>query len=97
VAVEEFPKEKLPADKTPLAEALRANRLQFRSIDLTQQDYTLAVRRKKVLLELKPLFEAEGIMFIYENRLGDANGIAQAIEQGLHTRYLYHVERSRAD
>lgn len=97
VAVKEFPKEKLPADKTPLAEALTANRLQFRSIDLTQQDYTLAVRRKKVLLELKPLFEAEGIMFIYENRLGDANGIAQAIEQGLHTRYLYHVERSRAD
>jgi hypothetical protein len=76
---------------------LKENHLSFCTTDLTQQDYDLAVKRKQVLLELKPLFEAEGIMFIYENRLGDANGVAQAIEQGLHARYLYHVERSRAD
>ncbi len=78
-----------PPDKTPLADALRANDLVFRTWDLTRQDYELAQRRKEVLAELKPQFEAEGAMFIYENRMGDANGISQAIEDGLHARYLY--------
>lgn len=91
VPIDEFPKEKLPAGKTPLAEALGANDLVFRSWDLTRQDYELACRRSEVLTELKPQFEAEGLMFIYENRMGDAEGIRQAIELGLHARYLYHV------
>jgi len=89
---DEFPKEKLPSDKTPLAEALRANDLTFRTWDLTLQDYDLARRRKEVLVELKPQFEIEGIVFIYENRLGDAEGVSQAIEDGMHARYLYHVQ-----
>jgi cyclopropane fatty-acyl-phospholipid synthase-like methyltransferase len=97
VSAEEFPKENLPPDRTPLADALKANRLSFCTTDLTPQDYALALRRKAVLAELKPQFEAEEIMFIYENRLGDAQGVAQAIEQGLHARYLYQVQRRRAD
>lgn len=89
---DEFPKETLPPDKTPLAAALLANDLPFRTWNLTSRDYALALRRKEVLLELKPQFEAEGILFIYENRMGDAEGIRQAIEDGLHARYLYHVQ-----
>jgi cyclopropane fatty-acyl-phospholipid synthase-like methyltransferase len=92
VPVDEFPNEKLPPDKTPLAEALRVNDLTFHTWDLTRQDYELAKLRKEVLLELKPQFEAEGILFIYENRLGDAKGVAQAVEEGLHARYLYHIQ-----
>lgn len=91
VPKDEFPMEKLPPTKTPLAEALRANDLTFCTWDLTQQDYELAQRRKEVLVDLKPQFEAEDAMFIYENRMGDAEGISQAIEDGLHARYLYHV------
>jgi cyclopropane fatty-acyl-phospholipid synthase-like methyltransferase len=86
---EKFPSENLPADKTPLADALRANGLMFRTWDLTKQDYLLARRRKEILEELKPQFEAEGLMFIYENRMGDALGVSQAVEEGLHARYLY--------
>jgi cyclopropane fatty-acyl-phospholipid synthase-like methyltransferase len=97
VPLEEFSKEQLPADRTPLAEALKANRLSFCTTDLTQQDYALAVKRKECLLELKPQFEAEGNMFIYENRLGDANGVVQAVEQGLHARYLYQVVQHRGE
>jgi cyclopropane fatty-acyl-phospholipid synthase-like methyltransferase len=88
---EDFPAESVLADRTPLAEALQANGLSFRTWDFTQDDYRLALRRKQVLAELRPRFEAEGIMFIYENRLGDAQGVSQAIEDGLHARYLYHV------
>jgi cyclopropane fatty-acyl-phospholipid synthase-like methyltransferase len=97
VLKDEFPKEKLPPDKTPLAEALAANDLIYLTFNLTQQDYELARRRKEVLLELKPQFEAEGILFVFENRLGDAEGVAQAVEEGLHARYLYHVQLAEPD
>ncbi len=89
VPVEAFPAETLPPDKTPLAVALQANGLAFETQDFTEDDYRLALLRKQVLAELKPQFEAEDILFIYENRLGDANGISAAIEMGLHKRYLY--------
>ncbi len=96
VPIDEFPKEKLPPGKTPLAEALAANELAFRTWELTQPDYELAQRRKQILAELKPQFEAEGALFIYENRLGDANGVSKAIEQGLHARYLYRAQPGAA-
>ncbi len=92
VPIAEFPKETLPADKTPLAKALQAHGLAFRALDLTRQEYELALRRKAVLAELRALFVAEGNRFIYDNRMGDAHGISQAIEAGLHARYLYHVQ-----
>jgi SAM-dependent methyltransferase len=88
---EQFPVETLPPDQTPLAKALQANDLCFRTWDLTSTDYGLAQLRKQVLTELKPQFEAEGNLFIWENRWGDANGISRAIEAGLQKRYLYHV------
>jgi cyclopropane fatty-acyl-phospholipid synthase-like methyltransferase len=97
VPKDEFPKETLPPDRTPLAEALQANDLPFRTWNLTRQDYELAQRRKVVLAGLKPQFEAEGTLFIYENRMGDAEGIRQAIEAGLHARYFYHVQLAKPD
>jgi ubiquinone/menaquinone biosynthesis C-methylase UbiE len=95
VPKDQFPKETLPPDKTPLAGALTANDLTFRTWDLTLQEYELAQRRKEVLAELKPQFEFEGALFIYENRMGDAEGISQAIEEGMHARYLYHVQLAK--
>lgn len=87
----EFAVETIQPDRTPLADALNANGLSFQTLDFTQDDYQLAQRRKTVLAELRPQFEAEDILFIYENRLGDAQGISQFIEEGTHARYLYHV------
>ncbi|MGD0165997.1 MAG: methyltransferase domain-containing protein [Gaiellaceae bacterium] len=89
VLVEEFPVEKLAPGATPLAEALEANGLSFQSWDLTARDYELALRRKQVLTELETRFEAENALFIYQNRIGDAQGFSAAIEAGLHARYLY--------
>jgi ubiquinone/menaquinone biosynthesis C-methylase UbiE len=93
VPVEDFPAETLPPDKTPLAVALQANGLIFETRDFTDDEHRLALLRKQVLAELKPQFEAEDIMFIYENRMGDANGISQAVEMGLQRRYLYLARR----
>lgn len=92
VPVDQFPAETLPPDRTPLAQALAANGLCFRTWEFTEDEYRLAQRRKEVLAALRLRFEVESILFIYENRMGDAVGISQAIEAGLHRRYLYHVQ-----
>ncbi len=89
VPVEDFPAETLPPDKTPLAVALLANGLAFETQDYTEDDYRLALLRKQVLAELKPQFAEEDILFIHENRWGEAQGISEAIQMGLQKRYLY--------
>jgi len=86
---EAFREETLPPGRTPLAAALRENGLVFAVWDLTDADYRLALRRREALKELKERFAAEGLTFIYENRMGDAEGVRQAVEEGLHARYLY--------
>ncbi len=92
VPIEQFHAETLPPECTPLADALIANNLSFHTVDFTSDDYLLAQIRQQVLTDLRPRFEAESLMFIYDNRMGDAVGIAQAIEEGLHKRYLYLVQ-----
>ncbi|MBZ0301860.1 MAG: methyltransferase domain-containing protein [Anaerolineae bacterium] len=94
VPLDEFQADTLAPDRTPLGAALCANGLAFQALDFTAEEYRLARLRQEVLAELRPRFEAEGLMFIYDNRSGDAQGIRQAIEDGLHRRYLYHVRLS---
>jgi cyclopropane fatty-acyl-phospholipid synthase-like methyltransferase len=92
VPKEEFPTESVLPDQTPLAQALQANGLSYTTHDFTSEDYRIAQLRRHVLPELRARFEADGILFVYDNRLGDASGISEAIEDGLHRRYLYHVQ-----
>jgi SAM-dependent methyltransferase len=81
--------ETLAADSTPLAEALRKCCFEFEHSDFTDADYRHALLRRRVLAELEPEFANEGNLFLYENRLGEANGISHDIEAGTHRRYLY--------
>ena len=89
IAPEDFPKDRLPPDRTPAADALRQNAMSFDAWDLTMSDYRNARQRKELLPQLKSRFEQESATFIYENRLGEANCICQSIEDGIHKRYLY--------
>lgn len=89
VPKDQFRPETLAPECTPLAEALVANNLSFRIWDFTGDDYLLAQIRQQVLEELRPRFEAEALMFVYDNRMNESLGVAQAIEEGLHKRYLY--------
>jgi SAM-dependent methyltransferase len=91
VPIEVFPRETLPPARTPLGEALRQHGLTFRTWDLTADDYRHAWRKKQIAEELRAEFEAEGNLFLYENRHGEAEGVMAAIEAGAHARYLYHV------
>jgi cyclopropane fatty-acyl-phospholipid synthase-like methyltransferase len=89
---EAFDAATLPPERTPLAEALRANGLGFRSQDWTAADCHLARSRKLILEALEPQFRAEGLDFVYENRMGEALGIARGCDLGLHRRYLIYTD-----
>lgn len=93
MTAETFPRETLAPDKTPLASALQANQLAFTVQDFTAEDCRLARQRKVILETLKPQFEAEGIQFIYANRMGECHGIGQGCALGLHRRYFYRCYR----
>ncbi len=86
-----FDRATLPPDKTPLADALKADGLDFQTWDLTRQDHELAQRKKEILEKLKAEFQSEGNQFLYENRIGETLGVLDAIESGMHARYLYLV------
>jgi SAM-dependent methyltransferase len=89
---EEFDPATLAPERTPLAEALRANGLGFRTQEWTADDCRLARSRRRILKELEPKFRAEGLDFVYENRLGEAQGIAMGCDLGLHRRYLVRAD-----
>ncbi len=90
---EAFDATTLAPDRTPLAEALRANGLGFHTQDWTATDCRLARSRRRLLEELEPQFRAEGLDFVYENRMGEAQGIARGCDLGLHRRYLVCTDK----
>jgi len=90
---EAFDAATLAPDRTPLAEALRANGLGYRTQDWTAADCGLARSRRRILEELEPQFRAEGLDFVCENRMGEAQGIATGCDLGLHRRYMVCVDR----
>jgi SAM-dependent methyltransferase len=79
----------LQPDETPLARALRKAGLEFRAWDVTAEDLAHAERRLRALADLEAAFAAEGNQFLFENRLGEARGVKQAVEEGTHVRCLY--------
>jgi SAM-dependent methyltransferase len=81
----------LSPSRTPLAQALQQLGLAFETWDFTQDDCMLAQRKKSILERSEADFEREGHRFLYENRLAEALGVIEAVECGLHARYLYHV------
>ena len=44
-----------------------------------------------MLTELQAASADEDLLFIYENRMGEVNGISRGIELGLQRRYLYYA------
>lgn len=86
-----FDKATLPPDMTPPGVALRTLGMKFETWDFTENDYALAKRKKKILETLRDEFQAEGNSFLYDNRMGETAGVLDAIESGMHARYLYLV------
>ena len=87
--VEAYPRELILSDGTELAQALQCLGLPYRTWDYTGPMLAHLRRRRPVLEELKPRFEAEGNRFLYDSHLGEANGIERAYVSGAGRRYLY--------
>jgi SAM-dependent methyltransferase len=92
VNLEKYPKESILPDGTDLAVALKRLKLPYQTWEYTQQMLDHVRKRKPVLADLKAQFELEGNMFLYENHLGEADGIERAYTQGAGARYLYLVK-----
>jgi len=84
-----FDRETIQADKTELARELQKLGIHYRTWDYSAADYEHARRKERIARRLKPQFEAEGNLFLYENHIGEALGVQHAYENGAHGRYLY--------
>jgi SAM-dependent methyltransferase len=87
--VAEYPRDLILPDGAELAQAIQRLGLSYRTWDYTEQMLTHLRRRRPVLEELSPQFEAEGNRFLYDSHLGEANGIERAYVNGAGRRYLY--------
>jgi hypothetical protein len=79
--------------QTPLARELAAEGMEYEFWDFTAEHREHMSRRGAALAELEALFIGEGNRFIYENRLGEAEGIGRAIDEGKGSRHLYLARR----
>ncbi len=84
-----YPKECLPPDGTDLAVALQRLGVPYQTWDYTQAMLEHVLRRKPVLAALKDQFAAEDNLFLYDNHLGEAEGIGRAYLNDAGRRYLY--------
>jgi cyclopropane fatty-acyl-phospholipid synthase-like methyltransferase len=91
-AEESSGKAALHPENTPLGQALLHCGLPFQTWDFTSQDYHLALRRLRAAEELRPLYAAEGNLFLHELLVGTGQAVKGAIEAGRHTRCLYYVQ-----
>ncbi|HNB51411.1 MAG TPA: class I SAM-dependent methyltransferase [Anaerolineales bacterium] len=91
IDLETFPKESVQPDGTDLAKAFQRLHLAYQTWDYTAHDDAHAQRRKILLPELKPLYEQEDRLFLYESYWNEANGVSRAVEGTAHGRYLYIV------
>jgi cyclopropane fatty-acyl-phospholipid synthase-like methyltransferase len=90
--LETYPKEITHVDGTEIAQAFQRLGLPYQAWDYSQEMLDHLQRRKPVLASLKDQFAAEGNLFLYDNHLGEADGIERAYLNGAGKRYLYLVE-----
>ena len=86
---ETFPRETLPPDAGPLAQAFGANGLRYKWWDFSASDYEHARRKKAIIEALRPTYESEEDRYLCECRMGEADGVIAAAEAGCHVRHLF--------
>ncbi len=89
---ENDPKELLEAENTKLAKALTQNNFEYKVIDFTENIKNLWHRELAAAEELKEMFEKEGNLVLYEDRIADSNNVIRCLENNLQRRYFYHVK-----
>ncbi|MCA1624388.1 MAG: class I SAM-dependent methyltransferase [Acidobacteria bacterium] len=83
-------KENLLPENTALAIVLKKHSLKFTALDLTENEAEHWQKKVDVLEELKPQFEKEGNLDLYNYRLNEAVRYANW-DLRKRSRYLYHI------
>ena len=84
-------KERLRPEGTTVGRALQRCKLPFWTWDFTAQEIAHWRKKLDVVARMRPLFEAEGNLWLYEFRLGEAKTHARTIGPHTRSRYLYLV------
>jgi SAM-dependent methyltransferase len=85
------PKERLRPEGTKVGRALQRCGLSFWTWDLSEQEIAHWRKKLDVIARMRPLFEAEGNLWLYAFRLGEAKSHARTIGPHTRSRYLYLV------
>ncbi|MFN8372763.1 MAG: class I SAM-dependent methyltransferase [Anaerolineae bacterium] len=88
---EQDDRQTLLPERTPLGEVLTKLGCNFQTWDYARAEYERSQVSLAVAAELKAAFEAEGHLFLWENRQQEGEGSVRFYEQGRFSRYLYQV------
>lgn len=81
----------LHCDKTKLAVILQKNKLDYRVVEYSNNEYDLYINALKVLPKYKDALEQEGNGEIYDSKLRENRIGKELYEKGLASRYLYII------
>jgi len=84
-------KVQLRPEGTVLARALRASGLTFWTWDFSAQEIAHWTRKLDVLIKMRPNFEVEDKLWLYEYRLAETKSHTRTLGRHTRSRYLYHV------
>lgn len=85
------PKERLRPEGTTVGRALQRLNLPFWTWDFSAQEIAHWRKKLDIAARMRPLFEAEGNLWLYQFRLGEAKNHARTIGPHTRSRYLYLV------
>jgi SAM-dependent methyltransferase len=79
---------------TILAAALKAKSLPFQTWNFTEQTYLHLQRKHRLGKEMRPEFEAEGTLPLYENIIAESESSETSYDPDtcIFARYLYHIK-----
>ncbi|MFX1513227.1 MAG: class I SAM-dependent methyltransferase [Promethearchaeota archaeon] len=86
------PLELLEPYSTKMAKILTANGMSFNIIDFTENSLNLWNRELSAAQELREMFEKEGNLDLFEERIEDSKQTKQLIKNKQQKRYFYHVQ-----
>jgi SAM-dependent methyltransferase len=84
-------KEKLQPDGTAVGRTLQRLKLPYWTWDFSAQEIAHWKKKLDVIARMRPMFEAEGNLWLYEFRLGEAKSHTRTIGPHTRSRYLYLV------
>jgi SAM-dependent methyltransferase len=89
------PGDSRPADRTPLAQALRQAGFGFSAVDFSRETYELMQRKRALAEELREEFAAEGRSYLYEHLAAESVDPEVPYDPGVagQSRFLYRARR----